>query len=321
MAICTLVGKIKNIFKIPRSIALIISLASVLLLLIFSLITVIPQFSKEFQELIISLPTAARALLNITIENINKLSEILYGESGKYNLKENLLQTDISSLPDGVSLANGITDSFKKIVNLAGNVGIGIVQFIFVFSIGIMISVQPESYKEALILIIPSFYRRRFRSILLKCGESLSNWMTGVLISSSFVAILAGLCLYLLGVKLVFANALLAGMLNIIPNVGPTISTIFPMSVALLDTPWKSIAVLISYVFIQNIESYIITPSIMQHQVKLLPAFTLTSQFIFTVFFGPIGLILSLPLTVIFQILIKEVLIHDFLDQRKQFYN
>ena len=51
--------------------------------------------------------------------------------------------------------------------------------------------------------------------------------MGGVLISSLCVSLLAGIGLLVLGVKLVIANALLAGILNIIPNVGPVISTIF----------------------------------------------------------------------------------------------
>jgi predicted PurR-regulated permease PerM len=115
-------------------------------------------------------------------------------------------------------------------------------------------------------------------------------------------------------VKLVLANALLAGLLNIIPNVGPTMSTVFPMSVAVLDAPWKSIAVLGSYVVIQNLESYVITPSVMHHQVKLLPGLTLTAQFVFTLMFGPLGLLLALPLAVVLQVVIREVLIHDVLD-------
>ena len=168
------------------------------------------------------------------------------------------------------------------------------------------------------ILLLPSFYRRRGRLILLDCGKALSNWMVGVLIISLFVSLLAGIGLSILGVKLVIANALLAGILNIIPNVGPVLSTIFPMSVALLDEPWKALAVLGMYIFIQNLESYIITPSIMQHQVKLLPGLTLTAQFIFTLVFGPIGLILALPLAVVLQVLIKEVLIHDVLDPWKR---
>ena len=129
---------------------------------------------------------------------------------------------------------------------------------------------------------------------------------------------LAGIGLTLLGVKLVMANALLAGLLNVIPNVGPTLSTVFPMSVALLDAPWKAVAVLGLYVVIQNIESYVITPSVMHYQVNLLPGLTLTAQFIFTVLFGPLGLLMALPLAVVMQVLIREIVIHDVLDPWKK---
>jgi predicted PurR-regulated permease PerM len=140
--------------------------------------------------------------------------------------------------------------------------------------------------------------------------------MVGVLISSICVGLMAFVGLSLLGVKLTTANALLAGMLNVIPNLGPAIGTIFPMSVALLENPWKALAVLVLYVVIQNLESYVITPSVMHHQLKLLPGLTLAAQVIFTVLFGPLGLLLSLPLAVCLQVLIKELLIHDLLDQQ-----
>ena len=99
-----------------------------------------------------------------------------------------------------------------------------------------------------------------------------------------------------------------------IPNVGPTLSTVFPMSVALLDNPWKPLAVLALYVVIQNVESYIITPSVMHHQVQLLPGLTLTAQLIFFVLFGPVGLLLALPLAGGLQGLIRELVIHDLMD-------
>ncbi len=188
------------------------------------------------------------------------------------------------------------------------------IQLLFVVAVALMVAVQPNAYKEVAVLLAPSFYRRRMRQVLSQCGEALSSWMGGVLISSLCVALLAGIGLSLLGVKLVVANALLAGLLNIIPNVGPTLSTVFPMSVALLVSPWKALAVLGLYVLVQNLESYVITPSVMHHQVKLLPGLTLAAQFVFTVLFGPLGLLLALPLAVCLQVVIREVLIHDVLD-------
>ena len=88
------------------------------------------------------------------------------------------------------------------------------------------------------------------------------------------------------------------------------------MSVAFLDTPIKSLAVLGLYILIQNLESYLITPSVMQKQVKLLPGLTLTAQFIFTIIFGPMGLLLALPLAVVIQVLTKEILIEDILEKK-----
>ena len=177
---------------------------------------------------------------------------------------------------------------------------------------------RPQAYRSVGLQLIPSFYRRRGRRILDQCGAALSSWMVGVLISSLAVFVLCSIALTLLGVKLVLANALLAGLLNVIPNVGPTMSPIFPMAVALLDAPWKAAAVLGAYVVIQNIESYVITPSVMHHQVKLLPGLTLAAQFLFTLLFGPLGLLMALPLAVVLQVIIREVLIHDVLDRWKR---
>ena len=56
----------------------------------------------------------------------------------------------------------------------------------------------------------------------------------------------------------------------------------------------------------------------MHHQVKLLPGLTLTAQFIFTILFGPLGLLLALPLTVVIQVLVREVVVHDLLDPWKK---
>jgi len=318
MALCTLVDKLRSKIPVARPIALLITLSGLVTIFSLILIIVLPPFTEEFQQLILQLPNAATALSDIAIGSIERINDMIYGEYQKGTIGQKIFSNEFSLLPDSSTLATGVGDGIKKIINLAENIGNGFLQLFFILSVSLMISLQPIAYREVAILLLPSFYRRRARSIFHECGRALSNWMVGVLISSICVAILAGIGLSILGIKLVIANALLAGMLNIIPNVGPVISTIFPMSVALLDEPWKAIAVLGMYIFIQNLESYLITPSVMQHQVKLLPGLTLIAQFIFTVIFGPIGLILALPLAVVLQVLLKEVVVHDLLDPWKK---
>ena len=315
MALCTITGKLKKILSIPRWASFVITLISIILILSISIVIIIPQFTSEFQELITQIPSAASKLWDLSTNTILNIVEIIYKENNQNTYDGSSLRNNLSILPDGTTLANGVTDSITKLINLASNVGIGILQLFFIIAFALMITIQPDSYREVAILLVPSFYRRRSRSILLKCGDALSSWMIGVVLSSICVAILASIGLYLLGIKLVIANAIIAGVLNVIPNVGPTISTVFPMSVALLDTPWKSLAVLGLYIVIQNIESYIITPSIMQKKVNLLPSLTISAQFIFTILFGPLGLLLAIPMAVVIQVFVKEIIIHDILER------
>ena len=316
MALCTIIGKIQSFINIPRWTSFGITLISIILISSLSIVIIIPQFTSEFQELINQIPSAVGKLWELSINTFYDFADIVYKDNVPELADRSLLSNNLNIIPDGGTLANGVTDSITRIISLAGNLSIGILQFLFIISVALMITLQPNSYREVAILLVPSFYRRRSRSILLKCGNALSSWMTGVVLSSLCVALLASIGLYLLGIKLVIANALIAGFLNVIPNVGPTISTIFPLSVALLDTPWKSLAVLGLYILIQNIESYIITPSIMQKQVKLLPGLTITAQFIFTILFGPLGLLLAIPMAVVIQVFVREVIIHDILEKK-----
>jgi predicted PurR-regulated permease PerM len=178
-----------------------------------------------------------------------------------------------------------------------------------------MLLADPLAYRKVFIRVFPSFYRRRVEGILDKCEVSLQGWVTGALIAMSVVGLMSLIGLSILGVKAALALGVLAGFLNLIPNLGPTLSVVPAMAIALLDNPWKAVAVLILYLFIQQAESNFITPYVMAQQVSLLPAVTLISQLFFVTFFGFLGLFLALPLTVVAKIWVQEVLVKDVLDE------
>ncbi|AFZ25714.1 putative permease [Cylindrospermum stagnale PCC 7417] len=178
-----------------------------------------------------------------------------------------------------------------------------------------MFLANPDAYRKVFVRLFPSFYRRRVDGILEKCEVSLEGWITGAAIGVSVVGLMSMVGLSILHVKAALALGVLAGFMNLIPNLGPTISVIPAMAIALLDTPWKVLAVFILYFFIQQVESNFITPIVMEKQVSLLPAVTLISQLFFVTFFGFLGLFLALPLTVVAKIWVQEVLIKDVLDQ------
>lgn len=316
MALCTLVGGLQQRLRCRRPLALLLALALVAVVIVVMATAVLPPFVEQFSELIQKLPRAASALQDLLRQAIESGSRMLYGsrDGGLSWLQRNFAAPGEST----AALAGGLGGGVLRLLGFAGNLGTGLLQTLFVVAVALMGAAQPKAYREVLLLLAPSFYRRRLRGVLLQCGEALSAWMVGVLISSLCVGLLAAIGLSLLGVKLVAACAVLAGVLNVIPNVGPTLSTLFPMSVALLESPWKAVAVLLLYIVVQNLESYLITPSVMHHQLKLLPGLTLSAQLLFTVLFGPLGLLLALPLAVCLQVILREVLIRDILNPWKR---
>jgi len=321
MALCTAVGVVQRRLGWPRPLALGVTLLGMLVLGLGLGALLVPPFVDQFGQLLRQLPAAFAVLIRLIQQGLDQTTHLIDGQSfleGGPSASQWLTPSQPGAPAGGGALAAGLGGGALKLLGFAGSLGSALIQVLFVLAVSLMISAQPGAYREVAILLVPSFYRRRFRKALLLCGEALSSWMGGVLISSCCVGLLAGIGLSLLGVKLVVANALLAGLLNVIPNVGPTLGTLFPMSVALLVSPWKALAVLGLYVLIQNLESYVITPSVMHHQVKLLPGLTLIAQFGFTVLFGPLGLVLALPLAVCLQVLMRELLIRDLLDPWKQ---
>jgi predicted PurR-regulated permease PerM len=192
-----------------------------------------------------------------------------------------------------------------------------ILNLLFTAILTIMLLAQPMAYRRAFISLFPSFYRQRIDGILAECEVSLGKWVGGAILSMLVVAVLSFIGLVILGIPLPLAQAILAGLLNFIPNVGPTIGVIIPMAIALLDEPWKAVAIFIIYFLIQQFESSLLTPYIMAQQVSLLPAITLIAQVFFTTFFGFLGLLLALPLTVVAKVWINAVLIEDVLDRWK----
>ena len=145
MALCTITGKIRDFFQIPRWLSLVITIISILLILSVSIVIIIPQFSSEFQELINQIPSAVSKLWELSINAFLNISDIIYKDNLPNLSDRTILTNKLSMIPDGATLASGVTDSITKLISLVGNVGIGILQLFFIISVSLMITLQPNA--------------------------------------------------------------------------------------------------------------------------------------------------------------------------------
>ncbi|MBC6477624.1 MAG: AI-2E family transporter [Hormoscilla sp. GM7CHS1pb] len=295
--------RLQRYTPLSRNMAVISIVSCTILFFLLFFLLVVPPFIEQIQSLIDLLPNGLKRI-GILLDELSR------------NRPE--------WMPEPPDLSNLIQELQPFVTQLLGNFYdffsnslIAVGQLLLVIVLTIMMSINPQPYRKVFVRLFPSFYRRRVDDILSECEEALGNWFGGIVINSLFVATTCGIGLWFLGVRLVLAHALLAGLFNFIPNFGPILSVISPLTVALLDKNplGKAGAVLILYLVIQNIESYWLSPTVMQKKVSLLPAVTLLAQITFTAFFGPLGLILALPLAVVAQTWLREVLIEDILDK------
>ncbi len=285
---------------IQRGIAIAITVISLLIILVGLFAVIGPSFAQQLEQLITLVPTLLERLRNW----FNSLQPWIPEQV--LNLR-NLGELVPRLQPMVTKLLGNAYGWFSDLLGILLNV-------FLVFVLTIMLLANPAPYRRAFILLFPAFYRRRVYDILSECEATLAGWMTATLIQMAVIAVVSFIGLLILGVPLALANALLAGLLEFIPNVGPILSVIPPMVVAILADPWKPVAVLILYLLIQQFEAYLLVPFVMRQQVSLLPVATLLSVVVFGSFFGFLGVFLSVPLVIVSKIWLNEVLIKDILN-------
>ncbi|NEP60904.1 MAG: AI-2E family transporter [Symploca sp. SIO2G7] len=303
-ALNDLVRRLTQKLRMPRTGAVVLVLS---LLLVFGILfvgLVMPPFIGQFQKLIEQGQSEFEDLYYWVDSQIKNPPE--------WFLEQDLGLPSLSELTQQIGpLAQNLLGNFFAFFSDSLTT---VLQLLLVIVLTIMLLANPLAYRQLVVRLFPSFYRRRAETIFSECEIALINWMGGILLNSVFIATLSGMGLFfLVRIPFVLTHALLAGVFNLVPNIGPVLSVVFPLLVA--DSPWKALGIIILYLFIQNLESYWFSPMIMQKQVSLLPAATLTAQLFFASFFGFLGLVLALPLTVVVKTWIEEAFIKDVLDQ------
>lgn len=286
-----------------HQVAVLVLSAVVLICFVIVGALIVPPFINQLQELTQLIPQAVERLRAWS----NYLAQVLPSPLLRNFQGLDALMQRMQSLELDMLFGRFFT-LFSNTLNLTLNL-------LLVMVVTTMLLLNPQPYRHLFMRMFPASIRYRIETVLDNCEASIVGWFVGILFNMSVIAVMSILGLWILGVPLAFANGLLAGLLAFIPNLGPVISVIPPVAIALIESPWKAIAVVILYVLIQQTESNILTPMVMKKQVSLLPAITLLSQVIFAVFFGFLGLLLALPMTLIIQNWLEEFWVKGYLDQ------
>lgn len=238
-------------------------------------------------------------------ESIQRIRENLeQSELGRHVVSQ--VTAAAQSLGKSGSWLGRASGLFSSILGVAG----GIVAILF---IGLYLASAPSLYVGGLVRLIPIQNRSRARQVLGSIHNDLQHWLAGKLSLMALVGVLTAIGLWALGMPLVFSLALLAALLDFIPNIGPLISAIPAVLLALLQSPMQALYVALLYLGVQTLESYILSPIVQQKAVSLPPALLISSQLLIGVLLGSLGLVLATPLTVMLMVIVRMVYVEDTL--------
>jgi predicted PurR-regulated permease PerM len=186
---------------------------------------------------------------------------------------------------------------------------------VVVFIGAIFLAVSPRPYREGVAILFPRRVRGEVTAAMDDAGRALAKWLLGTLISMTVVAVLAGITLWLLGVPAFLALALIAGLAQFLPLIGPLLASIPAVLLALTVGFDTALWVALAYFVISQLEANLITPLIQKRAVSLEPALMLFAILAMGLLLGPLGALLAIPLSVVATIFVIRFYVNGTLGE------
>lgn len=277
--------------KIPRGISIMF-----IYLIIFSVVAtvvslIIPPIVAQISDLTNNFPAI--------FEKIISGFEYLRKYSVEHGLLENMKE-NFGSIGSNLQQAAG--GLFSTVSGIFG----GIVSFFLILVITFYMVVEESALKKIVWSIAPEKHQIYIMKLINRMQKKVGLWLRGQLILSFIIFALTYISLLIMGVKYALVLALIAGLTEFVPYLGPILASIPAIFLSFTQEPILALFVAILYYIIQLVENHIIVPKLMQKVVGLNPIISIAVLLIGYKIGGVLGAILSIPVATAVSVSIRD---------------
>lgn len=206
----------------------------------------------------------------------------------------------------GSQIAGRLAGAFSTFIG-------GLVNILVIVIIGLYLASNPKLYRQGVLHLVPKRDRARGAEVLEASGRALRGWLLGQFIAMAIVSGLATVGFLILGVPLALALGAITFVLAFVPYIGAIIAFIPAILVALTESPTLALWTAGLYLVVQFVETYLVSPLVMQRVVSLPPAVLLFSQVLLGALGGVLGIALAAPLGVVVIVLVQMLYVENVL--------
>jgi len=265
-----------NRMGVPRALGAFIYYIAVLAIIGAVLTLVLPPLAKEVTGLITNLRDNP-----LLFSGTQTLQQFVSG------LEAMLTQFITTLSKDGASLV-------ASLASIAG----GVSSVIFTLVISFYLTLEDEGIKGLLRSIVPAASQEKILAVIERTQKTLGRWVKGQLVLGIIVGIMVFAGLYLLGNKFAISLGILAGILELIPYLGPLIAAVPGVLIAFSFSQdlFLTFLTLGVYVVVQQLENNIIVPQVMRRAIDLDPLLILLALLVGGKVGGFAGIVLAVPI-------------------------
>lgn len=268
---------------LPKILAILIPYLLLSIFIFVLILPLIPFFAEQIKQLFVTLPKYLDQSLTIFGVKIDPRQIQSYINSEINNLGQNAFE-------------------------VTGRVFGGIFSTLSVIIISFYLLVYQENFNKGFINLFESDTKKTVTIMLEHVNDKLGAWLRGQLLLSFSIGLASFLGLTLLGIPYALPLSLLAGFLEIVPTIGPIISAVPAVIVAMTISPSMALIVVGLYLIIQTLENHILVPKIMQRAVGLNPIVVILGIGIGAQLMGIMGALLIVPFISFVIVLFKGII-------------
>lgn len=276
-----------NSRRVPRVLSVLIVYILVISLISFALGIIVPPLVSQTSDFVTRLPQIVGTINDFLVFNKIPVEDI----SG-------VIAAQIQSITRNfISISTAIFSSIFLILT------------IFVFTFYLLL--EWKSFVRLLTSPFAGKQEKKIINLVAKVENGLGQWLRGQLALSIIVGVLIYIGLRILDIPYALPLALVAGIFEIIPIVGPIISAIPAVLVGLTIAPIMGLAVAALFFIVQQLENNLIVPMVMSKVIGLQPPVVIIALLIGAKIAGIGGAFLAVPVLVVAKIVVKEFLTED----------